>query len=84
MSKLLKALEAKLEGEVKVAKANIEVYMSNPVGIGEHPDLVGAVEEQLVKLAEADEKLETLRKYFPDDDDFYLYVEHPDSDALVV
>ena len=83
MSKLLKALEAKLEGEVKVAKANIEVYMSNPVGIGEHPDLVGAVEEQLVKLAEADEKLETLRKYFPDDD-FYLYVEHPDSDALVV
>ena len=38
--------------------------MSNPVGIGEHPDLVGAVEEQLAKLAEADEKLETLRKYF--------------------
>lgn len=85
MSKLLKALEAKLEGEVKVAKANIEVYMSNPVGIGEHPDLVGAVEEQLVKLAEADEKLETLRKYFPDDDDlFSILVEHPDSDALVV
>lgn len=83
MSKLLKALEAKLEGEVKVAKANIEVYMSNPVGIGEHPDLVGAVEEQLEKLAEADEKLETLRKYFPDDDLFFL-VEHPDSDALVV
>lgn len=83
MSKLLKALEAKLEGEVRVAKANIEVYMDNPVGIGEHPDLVGAVEEQLVKLAEADEKLETLRKYFPEDDLFF-YVEHPDSDALEV
>jgi len=65
MSKLLKALEHKLVGEVEVAKANVEVYMSNPVGIGEHPDLVGAVEEQLAKLAEADEKLETLRKYFP-------------------
>lgn len=65
MSKLLEALERKLVGEVEVAKANIEVYMTNPVGIGEHPDLVGAVEEQLVKLAEADEKLETLRKYFP-------------------
>ena len=84
MSKLLKALEAKLEGEVRVAKANIEVYMDNPVGIGEHPDLVGAVEEQLVKLAEADEKLETLRKYFPLDEDLFFYVEHPDSDALVV
>jgi hypothetical protein len=65
MNKLLEALERKLVGEVEVAKANIEIYVTNPVGIGEHPDLVGAVEEQLVKLAEADEKLETLRKYFP-------------------
>jgi predicted transcriptional regulator len=72
MSKLLKALEHKLVGEVEVAKANVEVYMSNPVGIGEHPDLVGAVEEQLAKLAEADEKLETLRKYFPDEQPYTI------------
>lgn len=82
MSKLLEALERKLVGEVEVAKANIEVYMTNPVGIGEHPDLVGAVEEQLVKLAEADEKLETLRKYFPAEQ-FYT-ITFPDEDALEV
>ena len=62
MQGLLLALEKKLEGEVAVAKANIEVYISQSVGIGEHPDLVGAIEEQLVKLAEAEEKLETLQK----------------------
>jgi|SaaInlV_125m_DNA_1040241.scaffolds.fasta_scaffold428960_1 hypothetical protein len=81
MSKLLKALEHKLVGEVEVAKANVEVYISNPVGIGEHPDLVGAVEEQLCKLAEADEKLETLRKYFPAEQTYTITLT---EDPLVV
>ena len=64
MKTLLLALEKKLEGEVAVAKANVEVYLNQSVGIGEHPDLVGAIEEQLVKLAEAEEKLDTLRKHW--------------------
>ena len=64
MKGLLEALELKLQGEVAVAKANVEVYINQSVGIGEHPDLVGAIEEQLAKLAEAEEKLETLQKHF--------------------
>ena len=64
MNGLLVALTKKLEGEVAIAKANIDVYVTSSVGIGEHPDLVGAIEEQLVKLAEAEEKLETLRKHW--------------------
>ena len=74
MKGLLEALELKLQGEVAVAKANIEVYISQSVGIGEHPDLVGAVEEQLVKLAEAEEKLETLRKHFLLPDEFTVKI----------
>ena len=74
MKGLLEALELKLQGEVAVAKANIEVYISQSVGIGEHPDLVGAVEEQLVKLAEAEEKLETLRKHFLLPDEFSVKI----------
>ena len=82
MSELLKALESRLLGEIEVAKANIAIYCSNPVGIGEHPDLVGAVEEQLIKLAEADEKLSTLRKYFPAEQTYTITL--PDEDALTV
>jgi hypothetical protein len=74
MQGLLLALEKKLEGEVAVAKANIEVYISQSVGIGEHPDLVGAIEEQLVKLAEAEEKLETLQKHFLLPDEFSVKI----------
>ena len=61
---LLEALAKKLEGEIAVAKANVEVYLNQSVGIGEHPDLVGAIEEQITKIAEAEEKLDTLRKHF--------------------
>ena len=78
MSKLLEALERRLVGDIAIAKANIEVYLDNPVGIGEHPDLVGAVEEQLCKLAEADEKLETLRKHFPVEQN-YVATYHEDA-----
>ena len=41
---LLDALVLKLEGEIAVAKANIEVYKKNAAGIGEHPDIVEAIE----------------------------------------
>ncbi|SVD38951.1 uncharacterized protein METZ01_LOCUS391805, partial [marine metagenome] len=47
MSNLLKALLAKLQGEIEVAKANIQVYEVNPAGIGEHPDLEAAIESQV-------------------------------------
>ena len=32
--------------------------MSSPVGIGEHPDILGAIEEELSKAAEYSEKYE--------------------------
>ena len=61
MNFLLEALEKKLEGEVAMAKANIQVYMQNAVGIGEHPDVVEAVETQVAKIAEAEDKLGVIR-----------------------
>lgn len=62
---LLVALKSYYQGKINVARANIDVYLKNPAGIGEHPDIVGAIDEQVASLAEADEKLETLNKYFP-------------------
>jgi len=64
MSNLLKALIAKLQGEIEVAKANIQVYEVNPAGIGEHPDLVAAIESQVEIIAAADEKVQVINKYF--------------------
>ena len=60
---ILEALLKKYEAEILSAEANIEVYKNNPVGIGEHPDLVAAVDEQVAKLAEAEDKLESLKSF---------------------
>ena len=64
MSNLLKALLQKLQGEITVARANIEVYNINPTGIGEHPDLVTAIESQVEIIAEAEDKIQVINKYF--------------------
>ena len=53
----------KLEGEVAVARANIEVYMTSSVGIGEHPDLVSAIESQFDVIANARDKLDAIDEF---------------------
>jgi methyl coenzyme M reductase gamma subunit len=35
---LIRALLAHAQGEIEMHKANVEVYLTNPVGIGEHPE----------------------------------------------
>ena len=61
---LCEALIKKLEGEIAIAVANVEVYKTNPAGIGEHPGIVEAIEIEIAKIAEADDKIDTIRKYF--------------------
>ena len=61
---MIEALRKMYEAEIAHAKANVEVYLNNPVGIGEHPDLVLAVDEQIDKMAHAEDKLEVLNKYY--------------------
>lgn len=52
--KLLKALRLKHEAVMETALVNIEVY-ENAVGIGEHPDLIEAVESQVKLYVESAE-----------------------------
>ena len=61
---IIDALRKKYEPEIAAAKANIDVYNKNPAGIGEHPDLVQAVDTEMVKLADAEDKLNTLNKHY--------------------
>ena len=55
---LKRALVAKYTGELAEANANIAVYLRNPSGIGEHSDIVAAINEQVEKGVNAKEKLE--------------------------
>ena len=61
---LIAALKAHAQGEIAMHKANVDVYLTSPVGIGEHPDLTQAMQEELDKIARWEDQLSVLSKYF--------------------
>lgn len=67
---IINALRKKYEADMASAQANIQVYIDNPAGIGEHPDLVAAVDHQVQIMAEAKDKLETIQMYYGDTTDW--------------
>ena len=64
--KMLSALVADAEGNIAKATANVEVYLHNPVGIGEHPDVLAAIQEQLDIIAHENERIEVIQNHFSD------------------
>ena len=58
---LCEALIKKLEGEIAIAVANVEVYKTNPAGIGEHPDIMEAILSEMKEVAEYEDILEVAR-----------------------
>ena len=64
---LLNAVKKHAEGHIAKHIANIEVYLSNPVGIGEHNQIVEAIEEQLDEIAKYNDQIEMVENFFPED-----------------
>ena len=52
------------EGLIAKHKQNVEVYLTYPVGIGEHSDIMGSIETEITAIAQAHEKIEIINHYF--------------------
>jgi len=63
----IQALKAKYTAQKMEALATIEIYLTNAVGIGEHPQIIEEMDKLVSQLGEADDKIETLNRYFVDD-----------------
>ena len=61
---LIKALLAHAQGDIAKHKANIEVYLANPVGIGVHSNIVEAIEGELDMIAKYQDQIDIIQKYF--------------------
>jgi hypothetical protein len=61
---LLEAFVSHATGHIAKHKANVEVYLHNPAGIGEHSDIIEAIEIEMKQIAEYDDMLEMVNKYF--------------------
>ena len=57
---LLTALEKRYKAKISEADATIQIYLENPVGIGEHPQHLDEIDKQIQIIVDAKEKLEEL------------------------
>ena len=62
--KLLNALLAHANGDIQKHVANVEVYLNNPAGIGEHSDIVEAIEKEIDTIAKYHDQIEVIKTYF--------------------
>jgi len=61
---IIEAIKNTLESRIGWHIMNINIIMDKAVGVAEHPDTLQTVEEELEKVANYNDKLEVLNKYF--------------------
>ena len=61
---IIKALLAHAQGDIAKHRANVEVYLTNPVGIGEHSNVMEAIEEEINMIAKYQDQIDVINKYF--------------------
>ena len=66
---ILQALYCRYLGEIEVHRANIDIYLNTPAGIGEHPNVLGAIDMEVAAMAGVRDKIHTLRDEWDFDED---------------
>ena len=61
--KMIEAMRSHAKGHIDKHKMNVEVYLNNPAGIGEHSDIMESVEKELLEVAKYDDILTMVEKY---------------------
>ena len=51
-------------GLIAKHQQNVEIYLNQPVGIGEHSDVMAAIEGEVTAIAQAHEEIEVINHYF--------------------
>ena len=60
---LLRAMLAHAQGEIEKHKANVNVYLEHPAGIGEHSDIIEAMDKEIEHIDKYDARLSMILKY---------------------
>ena len=61
---MLNAVRKHAEAHIEKHRMNVEVYLHNPVGVGEHSDIMDAIEKELDEMSKYQDHLEMLDLYF--------------------
>jgi hypothetical protein len=66
MNAHIKAIQTKLRGERDEQLADLNVYLKNPVGVGEHPGIGEVIQQKIEKIESLDSQIECIDRYFND------------------
>ena len=61
---IISALHAKYDADIAMADATINIYLDNPVGIGEHPQHLEEMDKLVSAIESAESKLSALNRHF--------------------
>ena len=61
---ILNALKNHYIAKIQLHKANIEIFLENPNGVGDHPDVVETVSSEVMVIAEYEDAIQVLDKHF--------------------
>ena len=67
-SELIKAFQSHAKGHIDKHIANVEVLLQKPMGIAEHPDVIETIEKEVRIIADYDDLLSMIDKYFVKED----------------
>jgi len=65
---IINALKKHAEGQIAKNRVNVEIYMQNAVGVGEHTDILESIEKELNSIGKYEEQIEVLKKHFSNED----------------
>ena len=63
MDQKLNALKKRYEAQIAESSATLSIYLTNSVGIGEHPQHLNEMDKLLQVIVDAEEKLKTIERY---------------------
>jgi len=61
--KIIKALLSHAQGDIQKHLANIEIYLTNPAGIGEHSDIMESIEHEINQVAKYQDQIDVIQRY---------------------
>jgi hypothetical protein len=62
--KIINRVRSHAKGHIEKHRINVEIYLTNSVGIGEHSDIIETIEKELDEIARYQDHLDIIKKYF--------------------
>jgi hypothetical protein len=61
---MIEAAKQHAEAHIEKHRMNVEIYLTNPVGVGEHSEVMDEIEKQLDEMARYQDHVDILNSYF--------------------